>query len=74
MQEHLSFTTFQIIRCFGLSRFIYFVMHLDIHYVKYIVKAAYLKRPKCLIIWNRGGMIYDIMEHLDNYNTLYIPI
>ena len=49
-------------------------MHLDIHYVKYIVKAAYLKRPKCLIIWNRGGMIYDIMEYLDNYNTLYIPI
>jgi hypothetical protein len=40
---------FQIIRYFGFSRYIGFAMHTI---SKYIVKVIYLKRQKCLMIWN----------------------
>ena len=48
----------QITICFGFSRYIYFAMHLDVHYVtisRYIAKKMYLRKPKRIVIWDGGS-------------------
>jgi len=47
----LLFALFQIVRRFGFSRYIAFIMYLDIVYIK----AMYLEKPKRLAIWNGGS-------------------
>jgi hypothetical protein len=49
-----STPTFQIIRRFGFSRYIAFVMHLIYTMSRYIVKAMDIEKSKHLIIWNGG--------------------
>jgi hypothetical protein len=48
---------FQIIRRFDLSRYTAFAMHLDYTMSRYIVKAMYLEKQHCLIIWNKGSSL-----------------
>jgi hypothetical protein len=50
---------FQIIRRFGISRFIVFTMYLDIIYISWIAEVMDLEKPKRLVIWNVGSSFYD---------------
>jgi hypothetical protein len=45
-------TPFQIIRRFGISRYIDFSVHLDIHLCldRYVVESMHLEEPKSFII------------------------
>jgi hypothetical protein len=58
---------FQIIRHFGFSRYVVFAMYLDKCISKCMAKATYLEKPKCLIVWNGGSILFfpfvDLFVH-----------
>ena len=53
MDASESARQYSAMMCFGLSKFIAFIMHLGITYIRYVAKVMNLEKLKYLIIWNK---------------------